>query len=542
MRLRGSGVDARGWRREPLWLAALFLALAGGTAPAQDLLIANARVYDGTGAPPRAPVSILVREGRIAAIGEKVEAESAPVLNARGATVIPGLIDSHVHLGWGPGDSLREKSPADWGRFRSRHLRAYLACGVTTVLDAAGTAETVENVGEILAAGVTGPRYLTLGPFLRAPGGYPRSYPEGMWPEVATSKEVEAALDRAVALGAVGVKVPIEHGWNPLWRLPVHSPATREAIRREASERGLPVYVHATSEEDQALALDMGARALVHAIEYRSSPLSEDFVKRMAEAGTYQMTTFSVFDSHLPMFRPERLDDPLLRLVAPETELLFARRPDAGRLFVRSLIRDEGPWMPNFVRDAVGRWWFSERAQVQALRRSQEALRRLHAAGVPIVVGSDAPFRPSAVYGFHGVTTIREIELVGEAGLSPAEVLQAATRVAAEMLGLDAEIGTVEVGKHADLVVVREDPLEDLRALRTIEWSVRRGVARTPAEWMAADLSRRRIPARPRKRARSRTSRSSGSCVPTGASQARFPDARASGRRDRGPSPLRARP
>jgi imidazolonepropionase-like amidohydrolase len=104
---------------------------------------------------------------------------------------------------------------------------------------------------------------------------------------------------------------------------------------------------------------------------------------------------------------------------------------------------------------------------------------------VPIVVGSDRPFRPAAVYGFHGVTTLRELELVGEAGLSPAEVLAAATRVPAEMLGLAGGIGTVEVAKRADLVIGRADPLRDLRALRIVEWTVRDGIARTPREWMA---------------------------------------------------------
>lgn len=71
------------------------------------------------------------------------------------------------------------------------------------------------------------------------------------------------------------------------------------------------------------------------------------------------------------------------------------------------------------------------------------------------------------------------------AGLSPAEALAAATRIPARMLGLEREIGTVEVGKRADLVIVRGDPLADLRALRAVRWTVRDGVARTPAQWMA---------------------------------------------------------
>jgi imidazolonepropionase-like amidohydrolase len=181
---------------------------------------------------------------------------------------------------------------------------------------------------------------------------------------------------------------------------------------------------------------------------------------------------------------PERLQDPLLGLVAPEVERGTASQPETARAILRSLVRDEGPPMPDLLRDMFGRWWFREAAQYDALRRSQAAVRRLHAAGVPIVVGSDTPFRPAIAYGFHGVSTLRELELVGGAGLSPAEALQAATRVPAEMLALAGEIGTVEVGKRADLVVVRADPLSDLRALRTVAWTVKDGVARTPQEWI----------------------------------------------------------
>lgn len=78
----------------------------------------------------------------------------------------------------------------------------------------------------------------------------------------------------------------------------------------------------------------------------------------------------------------------------------------------------------------------------------------------------------------------REIELLGGAGLTPAEAITAATRTPARMLGLEAEIGTVEVGKRADLLIVDGDPLADPRALRKVRWTVRDGVARTPAGWM----------------------------------------------------------
>jgi imidazolonepropionase-like amidohydrolase len=126
----------------------------------------------------------------------------------------------------------------------------------------------------------------------------------------------------------------------------------------------------------------------------------------------------------------------------------------------------------------------SRRAKEKILETSKDALQRIHQAGIPIVLGSDAACMPSALYDFHGFLTLRELELLGEAGLSPREAIKAATTTPAKMLGLSDEIGSIEVGKRADLAIVRDDPLTDLRAMRTIQWTVKDGVAHTPEEWM----------------------------------------------------------
>ncbi len=462
------------------------LLIVGGflaaEARSQELLIRNARLIDGTGAAPRAGVSILVRDGVIAEIGDTAAAPAAPSLDVRGATVLPGLIDAHVHLKSGPGSFMREPTPEARSRLHPHHLRAYLACGVTTVLDAAAVPRVVREVRASLAAGNPGPRYLVLGPFLSPPNGYPADPNTSQ--SVATVEQLEAMLDEIQALGAVGVKVPVERGWSPLAELPTHPPAMLRAIKTGAERRGLSIYVHATSEADQLVALEMGGHALVHPILYRDEDLSDAFVARMAREGTYQISTLSIMDAPLAKFHPERLRDPLLDLVVPAVELAAAREPGSGWVEMRSNVGTAAPWLPGFLRDAVARWRFREHAQTEALQRSQRALRRLHEAGVPIVVGSDTPYQDWAVYAFHGPSTLREIELVAQTGLSPMQALEAATRVPAEMLGLAHEIGTVEVGKRADLVIVSGDPLQDLRALRSILWTVRDGVVHTPREWM----------------------------------------------------------
>ena len=121
----------------------------------------------------------------------------------------------------------------------------------------------------------------------------------------------------------------------------------------------------------------------------------------------------------------------------------------------------------------------------EGLRYSQRNVKRLSDAGIPVVAATDSPspWDGSSTH-FHGPGMLRELELLVEAGIAPMAALIAATRTPAEMLGLANEIGTIEPGKRADLLIVDGDPLEDIRALRRIRWVIRDGELRTPAGWM----------------------------------------------------------
>ncbi len=475
----------------PLALLAILAAsvLMDGPAAARsagDLLIRDVRLIDGTGAPPRPGTSILVRDGRIAALGDAPVEAGVPVLDAAGATALPGMIDAHIHFAAAPGSSFRGDSPGDVKALNRHHLKAYLACGVTTVLDPGTPFEFVRDAQHWLAEGGVGPRYLTTGPILRVPGGY-GSEAHG---SVRTKTEVEALLDALVSLGAVGVKLATETG---LGARVVYPPEVREAITEGAARRGLPLYVHATSEADAEDALDLGAHAIMHPVIgglWMGKPGAEDlsatFVERMRRSGPYQVTTLSLVETWPGGYDTSRLDDPQIRLAVPEIELATARDPEARRHFAVEAIGFGASWTFTFARPWLARWLWSRERVGAGLRYSQRNLLRLHRAGVPLVAGTDAPSPwPIAIYHFHGPQTAREVELIGEAGVPPMDAIATATRVAAEMLGLASEIGTLEIGKRADVVIVDGDPLADLGALRDVLWTVRDGVARTPADWMA---------------------------------------------------------
>jgi imidazolonepropionase-like amidohydrolase len=401
-------------------------------------------------------------------------------------TALPGLIDSHVHFVYASGSGYRGDSEATIRELNRQHLRAYLACGVTTVLDAGAFVETVRDIQGWLDAGHPGPRYLTLGPYPRPPGGY--GHPR--FGEESTPTEVEAKLDLIRALGAVGVKIAIEHGFGGSGGAPAQfTPELLQAVVQGARRRGLPLYVHAMNEAAQDEALALGAHALMHsAIDPMwPTPLSDAFVARVRASGAYQATTLSLFSTFPSTFDRARLDDSLTRLVVPQLELETAAAPDAPDRFAISVIGYAAPWTFEFTRPWLASLLMSRSRLQEAIAMAQQNLLKLHRAGVPIVVATDAPSPwPDAIHHFHGIQTLEEIQLLGAAGLSPLEAIAAATSVPARMLGLEAEIGTLAAGRRAEILLVEGAPDRDLGDLRRVRFTVQGDVARTPAEWMAA--------------------------------------------------------
>ncbi|NTW88125.1 MAG: amidohydrolase family protein [Desulfobulbaceae bacterium] len=477
----------------------------GTKAQAGNLLICNARVIDGTEGSIREGVSILIREGQIEKIDENISADGIPLLNVNGAYVLPGLIDSHVHLMWGPGVLIQNSEVTTeqnwkngWGKYSSLYLKAYLACGVTTVLDAGSPSYVVRAIRNYLSENNPGPRYLALGPFIAPPGGYGTR----MEHTVSTPQKVEERLNGIQALHTHGIKTSIEKGWCPGGIKYVrHSPEILTAIKRAADRRNLPIYVHASCEEDQTTALKLGVHALAHTLIARQEEISDEFIELMKDIGTYQISTLSTMDAELTYYDTERLEDPLLVLTSPDVELSTAKDIQKRRLVFSMSFIYGLPWpfemcgrlvkfFQRFPRLSIAlffgllKLFHGKRIQQRSLENSKNAIFRLYNAGVPIVMGSDSVYSPSAIYAFHGITSLREIELLGEAGLPPQEAIKAATLTPAKMLGLANEIGTIGVGKRADLAIVRQNPLENLRALRTIQWTVKDGIALTPKEWM----------------------------------------------------------
>lgn len=461
------------------------------TKKTKDLMIKNVRIIDGMGSVHENLSTILIHNGIIEKIGNDDHKGNFHELDVSGATVMPGLMDAHVHLQSVPGSVFRRDSEETLKKLRYHHLRSYVACGVTTILDNAISATMLKEFQDFLKEGGTGPNLYALAPTFYPPGGYLDNnlltdYWGPHWKSAGSKEDIESLFREYEGIpNIVGTKTVLERGFKPHAPWPIHSPEIRRIITEESKKRNLPVHIHALKVKEQKIALEMGVRTLAHSGFLTGSPTVE-FLNELKQKGIYVTTTLaSVIEQTLVRYHPERLEDELLKLTIPEEELKTASDLQAWDDMYNTTFRGILPkWTPSFIIKMMIQSVNVEKLIHNQLKHATGALLKMHGEGIPIVIGTDSANWPIFLNFFHGSSTIREIEIMGEAGMLPMDVIMAATRVPAEMMGIDHLLGTVEEGKRADLIVVREDPLKNLSALRKLMWIIKDGEARTPVDWM----------------------------------------------------------
>jgi len=310
-------------------------------------------------------------------------------------------------------------------------------------------ARAAERAGELV-----GPRIFAAGRVLTAPGGHPINtlmpghasdlgdLAVGVDDPAAATEHVRAALEQ-LGLDLVKVVFSTIPGDGPRLRRDVF-----DAIVSEAHRCGRPVIAHVSTGVEAAEAVEAGVDGLEHMV-VEGGELLDATLTTMAERRVLWTPTLSLFDR-----------------MANDRDLSYVmgHRPDG---FVSAT-----------VLRSIEQWAASETASPYAFpwERTVDNAGRAHAAGVRLALGTDAGM--TAV--FHGLAVHRELELLVRAGLTPSAALTAATAVAAEKVGHAARLGTIEVGKEADLLLLRADPLTDIRNTRAIDLVVKRGVGYNP--------------------------------------------------------------
>ncbi len=423
------------------------LVIAGGTVvqPGEGLLRAD----------------IAVRDGRIVGVGPDLRGSfpEARVIDASGMYVVPGLIDTHVHLG---GSAGLARSPEEFTSEQFElNLLSYLRFGVTAVLEMGGMLHLVRHWQELARLGeLRSPRLFAVGPAFTAPGGHPASTIFRDFPQEAVgmlARQVDdpiAAREEVAELAEAGVdaiKIIYDDGEG---RFPKLRYEALRAIVEEAHRHGLKAFVHIGSVGDALDAVEAGADCLEHMVTEGDPGAVRRLMEAVAAAGTLYTPTLSVYGA--------------MAELADERDLPWG---GAERAASPALLRG--------LSDPAARKAFRERRELfnGKLRNALENTRIAIEAEVRIAAGTDAG-NPAV---FHGYSLHRELELLLMAGLSPGGALAAATAGAAAKLGRE-ELGTIAPGAAADLLVVPANPMDDPTALRRPRWVILDGVAYAAGE------------------------------------------------------------
>jgi len=398
----------------------VLLCFVQPVAAMDGLALVHGRIIDGTGGKVIPDGVIVMKAGRITAVARWNEVDIPPgaeVIDVKGKTILPGIIDSHVHS---------TASPA----VRLEFLRA----GVTAVCDLGSPLGSMPDFLES-----PGARGFKAGPIMTTPGGLPDAILQTeLNYEVATPEEAGAGVKDLVNRGADVIKIYLEP-WDGIAMLDLEQV---KAIVKEAHGRGILVRAHVSKLSALNVALEGG----VDVIEHVPKPPLRGSVLEEALAGS-----------------PDPLDDLFDLVVVPEYKAMLPLMVEKKVMLVPTLTRGLG----RFHNDPK-----ATEAQRVLAKGVLEIVRRFHVLGGVIAMGTDYyPEMPGAAGKMH----LKEIKLLEAAGLEPMEVIESCTRHAATACGQGRELGTLEPDKLADVIVVDGDPLTDPSALGNLFMVIKDG-------------------------------------------------------------------
>jgi imidazolonepropionase-like amidohydrolase len=391
----------------------------------QWTLITNVSVVDGTRPEPRGPASVLIEGERISALGDESDlrarvprGEPLTVADFRGRYLMPGLIDAHCHMTYG--DSYTQEEQDLYTSVESRTLRAawnarrVLRAGVTSISQPGGSYYIGVALRDAIARGmVPGPRMRTAGRYVTTSNGLTDWYPEDVGvPDGSigtlanTPAEMTDTVRRQVKNGVDFIKLAD----SPFGEYQAFTGDELKQIADLAHQLGKKVTIHARGSAEVSAAVAAGFDWIMH-----GNIMTDEVIEALAAA-----------------------EIPLV-----PTLLLLANAADYG-----TLVGTPAPFRNGCRR---------------MLDKTADTLHRAHAAGVRFALGTDTGFAITPYGEWHA----RELELLMDyAGLSAQEALQAGTAGGARAVGLEGQVGEVRAGMLADLLVVRRDPLADIRSLQ----------------------------------------------------------------------------
>ena len=421
--------------------------IEAGDAAGNVHVLRGATVLDGLGG-RIVNARVVIRDHRVAEVSlddERVALpEGATVEHVSGRYLIPGLFDSHVHWGGSGGVGM---SPIEQTDDRLAHdLNATLGAGVTSVVSLTDDVEAMRTLAADVAAGKKrAPRTFYSGPSVTARGGHPASMfgfmpglAEQLTRQVETPEEARAAIAELDRRRVDLVKLVLEPGFEGR-AMPRLKHDVFLAAMAEAKQRRMRTTVHVGTDADARAAIEAGANGL----EHTARGLTDETIAMMAAKKVTFTPTVVVLDWAWKRGAVRGEDADVRRIALPA--------------ILQTFLDPKSPLAPMFAESEMAT------RMAGAFEGSLKQVARAIRAGVPILAGSDA----GNPVTFHGVSLIRELELLARAGMPLTDVLKAATSRAADRLG-QPSLGRISAGAVADLVLLESDPTEDVGAYRHV--------------------------------------------------------------------------
>jgi imidazolonepropionase-like amidohydrolase len=473
----------------PICVRRLMLAAAlPGYLSAADLQIEHVTLVSPERSSPMRDALVRVHDGRIVAIskGRAANARSPGDINTidgSGLFLAPGLIDSHVHLGQIPGMTLEQEAqhPDIATAARDQIPRSFLLYGFTSLID---LVSTPQEIARWKAHDIVPETYFCGGAALM--DGYAMNYspkpqryqwwpymliepgaqaPDGIDPAMHTPQSV---VSRMKADGAICVKTFFERGFGDVHDLPVPKLETIREVVRAAHAAGLPVLMHANSDEAHRFGVDAGVDILAHGIwnwyqEHAATSEVTPSIKRILDDEIAKnvgwQPTIQVLYGLRDLLSPAYLSDPRLLRVLPANLIDWYRSPE-GQWF-RVVLSPDVQAPANASSDPPDSALMEGLGRL--IDRDKHAVGYLAARHGRLLFGTDTPSAPTYANP-PGLNGWMEMHRLVDAGETPAQIFKSATLVNAKAFGLDRDIGTVQVGKRANLLLLREDPTQTIDA------------------------------------------------------------------------------